>query len=377
MSKLKINIKGKRIETFLSRLIKADIELINIEYISYQEINVMIYKDDYVKLKKIKTSYKFRVIKKYGLLNIKDKVMKSKILIFFMFIGIILLSILSNIIFSIEVIHTNKEIRELLYQELYLHDLRVHHFKKSKDELEKIKVDILKEHKDKIEWLEIEEKGTAYIIRVEERIIPKIEFDITPRHVIAKKNAVIKRIDAKAGNVIRLRGEYVSKGDVIISGNIMLNDSIKDMVHALGDVYGEVWYTTSVSYPYAYQEEIYTGNITNNLIFKFLNNDIYLLGTKYKYQKNLSKKVIASTYLPIMLSYEENREIKKIDYILTCDQASNKAIEKGKEKIEKNLDNEEYIIKTKVLESSCLVDRVKLKIFYAVLENITDYQIIN
>lgn len=374
MNKLKISIKGRRIESFIKRLMNANISLIDIEYISHNEINVLIYQKDYQKLRKLKTIYKIKIIKKYGVNALKEIIKKNTLILITLLIGIILLILLSNTIFSIKVIHNNEELRNLLYQELDEYGIKEHTLRKSKKEIERIKTEILKEYKDKLEWLEIERIGTSYIIRVEERIIPDINIDTTPRHVVAKKNAVIRNIEAKNGNVERQRGEYVTKGSVIISGEIKLNENIKDVIHADGTVYGEVWYTVDLEYPYVYQEEIKTDETSLSLDFIFLSKNKKIRGKNYKYQKVNEKFKITSNILPIYLSLNENTKINKIDYILTCDQASNKALEKGLKQINSHLKENEYIIESKILSSSCDVDRVNLKVFYTVMENITDYQ---
>lgn len=377
MNKVKINIQGKRIDSFINRLINANVEIVHLDYLSNKEINIIIYQKDYKKIKKIKTIYKIKIIRNYGLINLKEKILKNKFLISFLLVGLIILIFLSQMIFSVKVIHNNEALRNLLYNELSEVGIKNHKFKKSRNEIEKIKKDILKKYKDKIEWLEIEEIGTSYIIRVEERIIPNTVVDNSPRNIVAKKNAVIKKIEAQIGNVEKLRGEYVRKGDVIINGNIIFNENIKDIVHATGKVYGEVWYTIDITYPYTYQEEKIKNNITTNIKFNFLNKEILLFGKQFKYKKVLDEKKYSVSFMPIYLLVQKNKEIEKVDEILTCDQALNKAIEKGNRKIEKGLSLDEYIISSKVLETSCDIDKGVVKIFYTVYENITDYQIIN
>lgn len=377
MDKLKVNIKGKRINNFLKRLILLEVELHNIEYLSNEEINILIDKNDYEKIRKNKTIYKIKIIDKKGLIKLKELVKKNMILIIVSLFGIAVIYFLSNIIFDIKIVHNNQELRNILYEELKENNLAVYKLKKNRKELEKIKQNILKKYKEKIEWLEIEEVGTTYIIRLEERIIPEIGNDTTPRHLIAKKNAVIKSIEALSGNIEKLRGEYVKKGEIIINGSIMLNDTTMNLVRAEGKVYGEVWYTIDVKYPYTYQEEIYTDEISNNLVLHFLNSSLNIFGEKYKYKKIESEYRISSNVLPIYLSFEKTRKIEKVDNILTCDQAMNKALEKGNEKITKNLKEDEYIRKSRILKSECNHEGAKLEIFYAVIENITDYQILN
>ena len=60
------------------------------------------------------------------------------------------------------------------------------------------------------------------------------------------------------GQEIKQVGDYVSEGDILISGEIKFNEETKNIVCASGDVYAEVWYTTEVKLPLNYTEEKYT-----------------------------------------------------------------------------------------------------------------------
>ena len=65
-----------------------------------------------------------------------------------------------------------------------------------------------------------------YIIRCEERKIKKINKESGYRNIVAKKDAYItKIISTKGVNLVR-SGEYVKKGDVLISGEIKLYEKI-------------------------------------------------------------------------------------------------------------------------------------------------------
>ena len=58
---------------------------------------------------------------------------------------------------------------------------------------------------------------------------------------------------------------------------------------------------------------------------------------------------------------------------MTYEQAINKALELSKKKIELNLDDDEYIISTNILKTNIEDEKVEVKVFYAIYENITDY----
>ena len=162
-----------------------------------------------------------------------------------------------SIIFDIEIIYNDKETREFLKQELKNYGIKEKTFKKSYNQIEKIKEDLINRYKDRIEWIEIETKGTKYIVRIEKRIIKAKEEKLHNRSIIAKKDAIIKEIKAEHGQIIKEINSYVKKGDIIISGNIMDNETIKNTIPAEGIVFGETWYEISVTYPFVYQETKY------------------------------------------------------------------------------------------------------------------------
>ena len=201
-SKIKVKITGRKVEYFLKKLMTSKIELLDINLINHKELIILIYKKDYEKLLELKSIYEMEVIGYKGILKIKKIIDINKVLILFSIFGLVFLIILSNIIFKVEVIHNDKNLRELLIKELSNYDIEPKKFKKSFTEIEKIKKDILEKYRDKIEWLEIENIGTKYIVKVEERKIINIEKNYIKQNVIAKKDAIRKKVFAKRNTAI-------------------------------------------------------------------------------------------------------------------------------------------------------------------------------
>ncbi len=372
MDKYKINISGKNVKYLLNRIIKLDINLLSIDYIDRNSLNILIYKEDYKKLKKLKTIYKIKIVKKYGITHLKEVLSMNKVLIIITIIGLIFLKILSNLIFDIQVIHEDENIRNIIYSELEKNNIKLYRFKKKQTILDKIKKDILNKYKDNIEWLEIENIGTSYKVRVKERKISKIEEEKLPRNIIASKNAIIKSIEGAKGVLVKERDNYVKKGDVIISGEIKLNEEIKEKVSAEGIVYGEVWHKGIIEYPY-YLKTINNKKISKYLTFNLLNKK-YLLFNRLNNYKVLKTK---TSIIPIYFSIDELQEIEIKEDVSTCSEASLKAIAYLKKKEEEKLSDKEKVLDVKILNKECLYDKVRIEVFYTVLENITDYQIIN
>lgn len=373
-SKIKLNIKGRKIERFLKKLAEHKINVYNINLISRDEANIVILKSDYLKVLDLKTIYEFSILDGYGIIKIRKKLKLNSFLIFSLIIGIMCIYVLSKVTFSIDVIHTDVSVRNFITKELENYGIKKNTFKKSYKELQEIKTKILDNHKDTLEWLEIESIGTKYIVRLEERKINNITENYEKQNIIATKSAIIKKIEASNGQIVKEINNYVKEGDVVISGNITLNEAIKSQIKADGKVYGEVWYKVNVSYPLAYSETHETGNKKKALVLNFLNKSFEFSFKKYDNKKAETKPIIKHLFLPISLNIENQKEVKVIDEIYTIDEAIEKAEEKAYTQMESKLNDKEKILDAKKLKVNVNDSKIELEMFFTVYEDITGFQ---
>lgn len=373
-SKIKINIKGKNIERFIRRIIKNNIEIIKLEQIKYNEINIIIYKEELEKIENIKTIYEIEIKRNYGYERLKDILKKNKYILLFLIIGLCIIYTLSNMIFEIEIVHNDKKIRELLKEELKNYGIDKYHFKKNYHTKEKIKLNLLNKYNDKLEWIEIEEVGTKYIIRVEERILNEKEESLENRHIIAKKNGIIIDIDATKGEIVKNINDYVKKGDIIISGNIYLNENITSKTPAIGKVEAETWYTVDITYPYHYKDITLTNDKKTVYTLKIFNNYYDLFNfNKYKTKQVENKTILKNNFLPIKLLKQQQIKTIEIDETYDKKEIITKAITKAKKELLNKLNNDSEILNYHILSKEENKEGVKLKLFFSVKENITDY----
>ena len=281
---------------------------------------------------------------------------------------------MNNIIYKIDIIYNDTQVRNFLRNELKQYGIKEKTIKKNYKQIEQIKQEILNKYKDKIEWLEIETKGTKYIVRVEMRIINEQQEQLENRNIIAKKDAIIKKIEAKDGQIMKTVNNYVKKGDIIISGNIYVGEEIKNTIPAEGKIFGEVWYETNITYPFAYNEIKITGNKKKIYAIKIFNKTVELSFKHFK-DKQIEEKIITkNNILPISIVKQEQKEQIIIEQILTTDEALEKAIEKAVEQMKNNLKEEEYIINYKILNTNIKENELELNIFFSIYEDITDYE---
>lgn len=374
-SSIRIKVTGRNVNNFIKKLVKNKINIDKVQQISTKELDVVVDYKDLERINKLKSIYDIKITRYYGKLKVLKQIKKNIYIISFLILGLIITYILSNIIFSIEVIHSNSKIVKLLEDELESHGITKYSFVKDYRKIEEIEEEILEDNKEDLEWLEIIRDGTKYIVRVEERIINKKIDDTKNYNVVAAKNAVIKYITAEKGEKVKEVNTYVKKGETVISSNITMPNNEKVQSTARGTVVGETWYTVEAEYPYYYNEVSYTGNKKKVLVFSFINKRVSLFDFKeYKsFNKNV-KYIYENNIIPISLSIEHQYETVVINDIYTYEEAKEKGIEKAKEKL---LDKYQSIIKinkTMIVKEEDLNSKIKLSLFITCEEDITKYE---
>lgn len=374
-SSIKIKVTGRNINNFLKRLINNNINIEKVIPISHKEIDLIINYQDLDKVLKLKTIYNIKIVRYYGKLRIIKRIKKDIFILSSLLISLLLIYTLSNVIFKVEVIHSNKNIIKLVTKELEDNGIKKYKFVKNYQEIEKIKNKILEENKDTLEWLEIIREGTKYTIRVEERIINNKPKDNKIYNIVASKNAVIKNIYAESGEKIRSINTYVRKGDIIISSDITLPNNEKISKTASGKVQGEVWYNINIEYPYQYHEIKYTGNKKKVLVLNLLNKRISFFDFhKYKTFNRNIKYIFNNNITPISLIYEDEYETNIINEVYDYNTAREKATTKAKEKILEKYPNIKDITNIKIIKEEDKKNKISLNLFVTCLEDITEYQ---
>ena len=356
------------INRFLLKCNKNNINILKITYNSYKSAIILINEKDYKKVLKLKGICKVRIVNTIGLKRYKNKIKEYRIFIICFILGISLLIMLSNIIFEIEITGDNKKLTELITKELINYDIDKYKLKKGSKKIEKIKEKIKNKYKDDIEWLNIKEYGVKYIINYVERKVDYSTDSFEVYSIAARKSGIVRDIYSYQGVSMVDIGNYVSKGDILISSDIMLNDEIKKQVNAKGKVYAEVWYKVKVEYPLNYKEKKYTNNKRKILYIKIGNR--YFEINKYK---NYDRKKIISyknKITGIEIGIEEIKKIELINKKYTNKEAINLAIKEAKNKIKLKLNKDERIISEKTLNFYSNGSKIILDEFISVYEEI-------
>ena len=369
---IKVRIEGKNVNNYVKWMVKQRIKIINLNMIKHNKLEVIIDYKDYKQLKKYSKTYKITTIKKYGNLKILELLNKNIFILIPIILAIMFLYFLSNVIFSVDVIYNNKEIVEKIEKELKKYDIEKYKFKKEYEYLNEIKEKILKNNKDTLEWLEIIEDGTKYIVKLVERKQEEQTKDFEYQSISTNKDAIITSIKAYSGEKVKETNEYVKAGDIIVSGVITKPDGTSVYTKAKAKIYGEVWYKIDIEYPYVYKEERVTGKSKEVFVINFLNKKIPLFTySKYKQFKVELKNIIENNILPITFSKEKLYEVIVKEEIYTWEEAISNAIEVSKKKLIENNNKIVEIKNVEILNKQTINSKIKLNLFISVVEDIT------
>ncbi len=331
------------------------------------ELYLKVDRDDLPNIQDKIVTNEFTYVEDTGIYHLKNVLPPLKIFMIISFI--ILVNFLSQIIVQVEVIHSNKEIRELVQSSLLDYGIKKYTFKKDYDDLQQIKEHILASYKDKLEWLEIEQVGMKYIVRIEERIINNEVKEEKYCHIVASKSGVVANIYSQKGEVLVQPGEYVSENQQLISGSITFNEEVKDNVCAEGQVLAEVWYTANIKLPIKYQVTNRTGKMRYNLAIEKDSGMVPIFKSRVLNNEKEYQKLFTLFDYTFYLVKEYEVAVKEGVYDL--ESGEKKAIELGDEKINNTLDAKERIKSRKVLKKNLNNSTIEVELFYVVIEDIT------
>lgn len=365
---VEIMVKGPFINLFITNLYRMPLKVSNVTYIDKKTLTLIVDMEDVKTLQKKFKDYKITIKKEKGIYNLKNLIKKNKIFLICLLAGFIIFLGCQNIIVKVDVIHSDKMIRQLVTDELEDYGIKRLSWKKSYKQIQTIKAKILDKYPDKLEWIEIENIGMTYKVRIEERIITKIKKEQGYCNIVASKGGIITKIINKKGLSLLSSGDYVNTGDIIIAGDITANEEIKESVCANGEVYAEVWYTVNSSVPLNYKEKKKTGKKRINFMYDNNKEKKVILKSRFKDKIVKNKKLFSLWGITFYLQKEY--EVKVTNKTYSKNEALKQALKLSKEKINLKLNDKERLITQKVLKSSIKDSKMVVEIFASVEEKI-------
>ena len=312
-----------------------------------------------------------KVIKYYGLVGIKKFLKKHYILLTSFILSYLIIIILSNVIFKVEIVTNNQVLKDNITYYLNYYGIVKYKFVKSNKYIENVKEKILLENKDTIEWISINREGVKYVVNVTPRVISnRVSID-KPSNIVSKKDALIKYLVVTGGSSVKEVNDVVKKGEVIISGDVVKFDKVVGTTRSKGKVFGEVWYTVNISIPFKHVIYEKTGETINHIYLDIFGHKFTLVG-HYITNNSINEVsvLVDKPYLFFKLMKESKELYNYKEVNLNSESAFKEALERADKSISNKLDTNEYIIERKVLKKDVFSSKIDIELFYRVYENI-------
>ncbi len=345
----------------LKFLYRKKIDVYNIEYSNDGNIYTIEEKD----LEKLELDNP-EILSYKGIRSLFIKLKRNLYFLISIVLAIFVMCISSRVVINVNIVHSNKDIRALVEDELYDLGIKPFIFKKSFSELQKIKEKIKNDYPENIEWLEIVDDGMRYTVRVEERIITEDEEEKPYCDIVSTKDAVVLNIVSSKGQSVVGQNDLVKKDSTLISGQIMFNESVKSHVCAQGEVYGNTWYRVNISVPYEHETKEFSGKSKSNVGFEYGSTYGRVFKVHYSEYEVAKKKIFSLGSFAIYKEKVSEYQTKKDEY--TEEEALEKALEEAREKLLLKLDKNATILNEKVLQSSTYDSIINVEVFYSVKE---------
>lgn len=364
--KNKVLVSAKE-EGILKTLISNNIYFSNYTIKDNKVIFIINYED----LELLSKLANIKVIKYYGLVGIKNFLKKHYILLTSFILSYLIIIILSNVIFKVEIVTNNQVLKDNITYYLNYYGIVKYKFVKSNKYIENVKEKILLENKDTIEWISINREGVKYVVNVTPRVISnKVNID-KPSNIVSKKDALIKYLVVTGGSSVKEVNDVVKKGDVIISGNVVKFDKVVGTTRSKGKVFGEVWYTVNISIPFKHVIYEKTGETINHIYLDIFGHKFTLVG-HYITNNSINEVsvLVDKPYLFFKLMKESKELYNYKEVNLNSESAFKEALKRADKSISNKLDTNEYIIERKVLKKDVFSSKIDIELFYRVYENI-------
>ncbi len=282
-----IEVSGFSIERFMNLAVNKNIYLWDIKY-NGSKVGMKVSINGFKQLKYCakKTKCRIKIKEKIGLPFIIFKYRKRKILLLGGIVFIYILYFLSTFIWAID-IKGNEQIKTYeIIEFLKENDIKLGTKKTSINTI-LLEENMLKTF-DKLSWVNIQSKGTTLNIDIAEILEEKfVQDEKLPSNIVANKDALITYIVVNNGISEVKAYDVVKKGDVLITGEVFLNEDENGKhyryTYAEGVVKGKTYYDMNFFVPKKYEEYEYTDKIKNKysiiigekILNLYFNRDFY------------------------------------------------------------------------------------------------------
>lgn len=228
-------------------------------------------------------------------------------------------------------------------------------------------------------WVGVEVNGTHVHIKVVEAKLPEDRPLLSPRHLVATKNAMVTQVFAEKGKPSVKPNQYVRKGEILVSGYIG-DEANRQAVVATGVVRGLVWYTSNIEVPMIQRSKVYTGDAKDKHYLVIGNRALQLTGygkVPFAQSETVPDRTIwriGNWALPIGWLHERVYAVDTAERSIDAAEARKIGLERGRVEVTAAAGQDAVVKSEKILHEKSENGKVYMEVHFEVEENIAEDQ---
>lgn len=389
-----VEIRGDVPEQFFQECSRQGIPVWDIKKMSSDLCQGNVKLTDIKAIKQVirKSDYKLTFSKRSGYPFVIRRFRRKKELLLALAMSVLLVLILSNIIWKVEIAGVPTDIEEKISQQLEEYGIHPGAWIFTLDSPSDIQQQLIEDVPELL-WAGIQQNGTTFYLEGVEKLLVEEEENLAPRNLVATKKGVIKYMYVSKGVPAVEVNDYVQPGDLLVAGNLNEEtesdeleeeeDSQQTLVAAQGEITATTWYEVDVTVPFEADYETLTGNRETKYYLEFGSVRIPIWGfsdPEYElkaYETDKEPLRFFNWTLPISFVEETISEKVHTNTERTKDEAITAGIQQAKNELALELGPEAEFISEKVLQETTESGKVKLNIYMTVEEDIATPQLIS
>lgn len=359
-----IEVNSLMPEKILNILWDNEIYTCNIVKVNLATIRLTIYFKDYKETEILIKKYKgkVRIVNTSGIIVLIMKMKRKISLVIGAGLFFIVIYILSNYIWSID-IQTQRnlspfEIRQQLSsigikQGISKSQINVRELEKNMEDLN-----------DQIMWIRVRVEGSTLKLVIKEKVNPPSTEKILFEQVVAKMDGEVKRVYTNSGNPAVAPGDIVRSGDELILP-IQGREGFEKEVKPSGTVIANTFYEKFMEVQISGEKLERTGKKNSDIYLKFFGKKIYLkksINGFHSYDKIEEKNGSFNK----TIYFEKRGKIINLDK----DNAVKESAEKLQGSLRKTLSNDAKIIDKKITVDDIKDGKILVKVIFTVEQDI-------
>ncbi len=375
---LVLQAEGVFLERFLNICLHRELDIRNVRRLGAERLVCEMSIRSFRQLRPVcfRTKTKAKILKRQGLPFLLYRYRKRKFVVVGILLAMVFFWYTSGHIMGITVLGNEKIPTETILEMLSRSNVALGKSAKNLDS------DIIRNQMmrdlDELAWIGINVNGSRVYVEVVERLTPepRVEKNL-PCHLVASRDGVVERVEAKDGQTMVAIGSGVLEGDILVSGVMDNTVTGYRMVHAYGEVFAKTTYQVEGSYPLRFTERRETGKVKKRYSLQILGKKILLYWKKAdpytlfdKKEQNREYRLPVDVIPSLFVVTEEFREQTTEEKTRTVSEILELAEAELEEKAKKEIPTEAEVVERELTHTLTEQGTVEVCLTIQCLENI-------